>query len=232
MAEVRVLVADDSAVVRAGVRALLDLETAIEVVETVGSLDELTDAVNRVFVEPGDSDIVITDIGMPPTSTDEGIVAAEQLRRTHPWVGVIVLSQFADPTYLTRLIRDGAAGRGYLLKDHIPEPGELVTAIDLVSSGGSFVDRLVADLLVERRVRESASPLTSLTARELDVLAGLATGRSNVAIADMLFIGHRAVEKHISSIFTKLGLFDDPDANRRVRAVLTYLEAGLVPGSP
>jgi DNA-binding NarL/FixJ family response regulator len=231
MAEFRVLVADDSAVVRAGVRALLDLEPAIDVVDAIGSLHELRHAVEQNFVDPGGSDIVITDIRMPPTGTDEGIVAAEQLRTTHPWVGVIVLSQFADPVYLARLIREGASGRGYLLKDHIAEPGELITAIELVGCGGSFVDRQVADLLIERRVHGSASPLTVLTPRELDVLAGLATGRSNVAIGDMLFIGHRSVEKHISSIFTKLGLFDDPVANRRVRAVLAYLEAGLEPGA-
>lgn len=225
------LVADDSAVVRAGVQALLDLEPAIDVVDAIGSLHELRDAVEANFVEPGGSDIVITDIRMPPTSTDEGIVAAEQLRTTHPWVGVIVLSQFADPAYLARLIRDGASGRGYLLKDHIAEPSELITAIELVGHGGSFVDREVADLLIERRAQRSTSPLTVLTPRELDVLAGVATGRSNVAIGEMLFISHRAVEKHISSIFTKLGLFDDPDANRRVRAVLAYLEAGLEPGA-
>lgn len=229
---VRVLVADDSAVIRAGVESLLDLETGVEVVATAGSLDELFSAVHSSLASPGGLDIVITDIRMPPTKTDEGIVAAERLRATSPDLGVIVLSQFADPGYLSRLISNGAARRGYLLKDNIAEPGELLTAIERVNDGGSFVDRNVADLLVERRARTTESPLDALSPRELDVLAAVATGRSNIAIGELLYIGHRSVEKHIGSIFAKLGLFDDRDENRRVRAVLTYLQLADLSGTP
>jgi DNA-binding NarL/FixJ family response regulator len=223
--DVRVLVADDSAVIRAGVESLLELESGIEVVATAGTLDELFAAVDSSLDAPGGLDLVITDIRMPPTKTDEGIVAAERLRTTHPGLGVIVLSQFADPEYLTRLIAGGVARRGYLLKDNIAEPGEFVTAIEIVTDGGSFVDRDVADLLVERRTRGAGSTIEALSPRELEVLAAVATGRSNIAIGELLFIGHRSVEKHINSIFSKLGLFDDRDENRRVRAVLTYLQS-------
>ncbi len=219
------IVADDSAVIRAGVEALLALEPAVQVVATAASLDALGSAVDSWFGEPGGHDVVVTDIRMPPTNVDEGIVLAERLRSTHPWVGVVVLSQFADPAYLSRLISGGAERRGYLLKDNVAESDSLVTAIELVRSGGSFVDRQVTDLMVDRRARQTVSPVAKLTARELEILAALATGRSNVAIGEALFIGHRAVEKHINSIFSKLGLFDDPDVNRRVRAVLAYLES-------
>lgn len=224
MGLLRVVVADDSAVIRAGVEALLGLMDEVRVL-SAASLDDLDRVVDETFTESGRDDLVITDIRMPPTNVDEGIRAAVRLRTTHPWVGVLVLSQFADPVYLSRLIEGGAQRRGYLLKDHIADPGELATAIEVVRGGGSFVDRSVADLLVDRRARQP-SPVAGLTRREIEILAAVATGRSNAAIAASLFVTHRAVEKHINSIFHKLGLTDDRDANRRVQAVLAYLDAG------
>lgn len=234
MTGTRVVVADDSAVVRAGVEALLALSPDVEVVGTAASLDGLLEVVDRVFVGPGGADVVVTDIRMPPGVSDEGIAAAERLRGSHPWVGVVVLSQFADPAYLTRLMAAGPQGRGYLLKDHVSDPGELATAVAAVASGGSYVDDEVAGLLVRRRAEQpdgapagaGPSPITTLTQREVEVLRAVATGRSNVAIAQSLFVTHRAVEKHINSIFAKLGLYDDRDVNRRVSAVLAYLQAG------
>ena len=222
----RVVVADDSAVVRAGVEAILGLTPDVEVVATASALPELLDVVARAFPAPGGADVVVTDIRMPPSGTDEGIVAAERLRTTHPWVGVVVLSQLADPLYLARLMTAGGGGRGYLLKDHVSDPGELASAVAAVASGGSYVDTEVAGLLVRRSAEQSGeSPIAALTQREVEVLRAVATGRSNVAIAETLFITHRAVEKHINSIFAKLGLSDDRDVNRRVSAVLAYLQA-------
>ena len=233
MTGTRVVVADDSAVVRAGVEALLGLGAGVEVVGTAASLEGLLEVVDRVFAEPGATDVVVTDIRMPPGASDEGIAAAERLRDSHPWVGVVVLSQFADPVYLTRLMAAGPQGRGYLLKDHVSDPGELATAVAAVAGGGSYVDDEVAGLLVRRRAERvdaaagaGPSPITTLTQREVEVLRAVATGRSNVAIAQALFVTHRAVEKHINSIFAKLGLYDDRDVNRRVSAVLAYLQAG------
>lgn len=225
----RVVVADDSAVVRAGVEAILGLNPDVEVVGTAPTLPELLDVAASAFATRGPADVVVTDIRMPPTGTDEGIAAAERLRATHPWVGVVVLSQLADPAYLVRLMAAGSQGRGYLLKDHVSDPGELATAVSAVASGGSYVDGEVAGLLVRRRAEQPAggapSPVAGLTQREVEVLRAVATGRSNMAIAEALFITHRAVEKHINSIFAKLGLHDDRDVNRRVSAVLAYLQA-------
>jgi DNA-binding NarL/FixJ family response regulator len=223
-----VVVADDSAVVRAGVEAILGLGADVEVVGSASALPDLLEVVAGAFTVPGSADVVVTDIRMPPTGTDEGIAAAEQLRTTHPWVGVVVLSQHADPAYLGRLMAAGSGGRGYLLKDHVSDPGELATAVSAVASGGSYVDGEVAGLLVRRSAEQTgpgtASPMTGLTQREVEVLRAVATGRSNQAIGQMLFITHRAVEKHINSIFAKLGLHDDRDVNRRVSAVLAYLQ--------
>ena len=225
----RVVVADDSAVVRAGVEAILGLGTDVDVVGTASSLPELLEVVDGAFAAPGGADVVVTDIRMPPTGTDEGIAAAERLRTSHPWVGVVVLSQLADPVYLDRLMAAGSRGRGYLLKDHVSDPGELATAVSAVASGGSYVDGEVAELLVRRSAEQagpgSQAPIAGLTQREVEVLRAVATGRSNMAIAEMLFITHRAVEKHINSIFAKLGLHDDRDVNRRVSAVLAYLQS-------
>jgi len=222
MSVTRIVIADDSVLVRAGVEALLSIEPGHEIVGIAGSLPELIEVVDQVS-----PDLVITDVRMPPTRVDEGIEAANRFRTSHPDVGVLVLSQFADPAYLRRLV-DGCSGRrGYLLKDNLATPGELVTAIDLIHRGGSFIDPAVVELLVNQQSNKVSSSLTRLTERETEILAGIASGKSNVAIGEQLFIGHRAVEKHINSIFAKLDLFDDPDANRRVRAVLMYLQGSV-----
>jgi DNA-binding NarL/FixJ family response regulator len=229
---IRVVIADDSALVRAGVEAMLAIprtspddgvgDVPIEVCGRASSLGELYDQ-----VAASSPDVVVTDIRMPPNHDDEGIAAALQLRDTAPELGVVVLSQFADPAYLRRLMAGGSNRRGYLLKDRLATPGELVDAISLVHRGGSFVDPTVVGLLVAHQRAEAASPLSRLTTRETEILAAIATGKSNVAIGEQLFIGQRAVEKHINSIFSKLDLHEDPDANRRVRAVLLFLRAGL-----
>lgn len=226
------VIADDSALVRAGVEAMLAIpdgtpddapgDISIEVCGRASTLGELYDQ-----VAASSPDVVVTDIRMPPNHDDEGIAAALQLRETAPDLGVVVLSQFADPAYLRRLMAAGSHRRGYLLKDRLATPGELVDAISLVHQGGSFVDPTVVGLLVAHQRAEAASPLSRLTARETEILAAIATGKSNVAIGEELFIGQRAVEKHINSIFSKLDLHEDPDANRRVRAVLLFLRAGV-----
>lgn len=235
MQAIRVAIADDSALVRAGVEAMLDDHVsssgptaaapdagrAIEVCGRASSLDEL-----YAVVDATAPDVVVTDIRMPPTHGDEGIEAAIRLRDSHPTTGVVVLSQYADPAYLQRLLSTGSARRGYLLKDRLATPGELVTAIELVHRGGSFVDPTVVELLVAQQRVEMSSPLSRLTVRETEILAAVATGKSNTAIGEALFISQRAVEKHINSIFAKLDLAEDPDANRRVRAVLLFLRAG------
>jgi DNA-binding NarL/FixJ family response regulator len=216
----RILLADDSLLIRSGIEGLLSGEPDIELVGAVSSLPELLVAADRL--EP---DMVITDVRMPPSLTDEGIVAACHLRMKFPDMGVLVLSQIADPIYLRRLVENGSARRGYLLKDNLATPGELMSAIELVSKGGSFIDPAVVELLVGQQSKLVESPITLLTGREVEILSALATGRSNQAIASDLFISHRAVEKHINSIFAKLGLFEDPVVNRRVQAVLMFLNA-------
>jgi DNA-binding NarL/FixJ family response regulator len=215
----RILLADDSLLIRSGVEALLHDEPSISIVGAASSLPELLTEVERL--QP---DLVITDVRMPPTMSDEGIQAACQLRATFPNMAVLVLSQVADPGFLRRIVDGGSSGRGYLLKDNLATPGELLTAIELVTSGGSFIDSAVVDLLVAQQSQRPQSPLDPLTAREREILAAIAMGKSNHAIGDELFISHRAVEKHINSIFSKLGLFDDPVINRRVQAVLMFLE--------
>ena len=219
MATCRVVLAEDNLLVRAGVQALLDLEEDIEVAATAASLPELLE---RVAIHT--PDVVVTDVRMPPSGTDEGIRAAVELRATHPGIGVIVLSQYVDPTYLMRLIDGGSSRRGYLLKEHVASPGELVSTIRLVNSGGSFIDPTVVDSLVSSR--SAGSPLDRLTNREREIMAEVATGKSNAAIAASVFVGERAVEKHINSIFSKLGLLDAPNSNRRVQAVLLFLQQG------
>jgi DNA-binding NarL/FixJ family response regulator len=214
----RILIADDSLLIRTGVQGLVDGEPGVELVGAVGSLPELLEAVQR-----HQPDLVLSDVRMPPTYTDEGIRAAEELRRTAPGMAVIVLSQVADPTYLSRLIDGGSAKRGYLLKDRLAAPGELLTAIQVVHHGGSFIDPSVVELLVQAQSARRGSLMDTLSAREREILAGIATGRSNQAIGEALFISHRAVEKHINSIFVKLGLAEDPEINRRVQAVLLFL---------
>jgi Response regulator containing a CheY-like receiver domain and an HTH DNA-binding domain len=166
---------------------------------------------------------VITDIRMPPTNTDEGIRAATALRENHPGVGVVVISQYVSPHYALRLFEEGSAGRAYVLKEHVGHRIQLMEAIRAVASGDSVVDPKVVDVLVQARMRAKNSQLAELTPRERDVLAGVAAGKSNAAVASSLYLTKRAVEKNINSIFAKLGLRDDQSVSRRVQAALLYL---------
>ena len=217
---IRVVVAEDNFLLREGMTRLLSSAADIEVVATCGTLPELMSAVNVSA-----PDVVVTDIRMPPTGTDEGIRAATELRRTHPQIGVVVLSQYATPGYALALFEEGSDRRAYLLKDRVAELDDLVAAIRVVAAGGSVVDPKVVEELVQARATRASSPLKHLTQREREVLAELATGKSNSAIASTLYLSERAVEKHSNSIFAKLGLNEEADVNRRVKAVLVHLAA-------
>ncbi len=219
MAEpIRVLLAEDNYLVREGVKSLLETREGFEVVGTAGDLDGLLEA-----VEETSPDVVLTDIRMPPTGTDEGLRAAAQLRETSPEVGVVVLSQYATPAYALSLLDKGASGRAYLLKERVSDVTQLLTAIREVANGGSVIDPMVVDALVAARARGSRSPLSHLTRRESEILSEMAQGKNNAAIAASLVISERAVEKHINSLFAKLGVSEDTDVNRRVKAVLLFL---------
>ena len=211
-------IAEDDFLVREGILAVLASVEEYRIVDACGDLDDLL-----ASVAANAPDVVLTDIRMPPTLTDEGIVAARLLRRSHPSVGVVVLSQFSDPSFAVALLSDGADGRGYLLKERVGDERELVQAVSAVSSGGSYVDPAVIASLVDRQV--PGSPLHQLTPREHEVLAQMARGKDNAAIAESLYIGVRAVEKHNASIFLKLGLTEAEHVDRRVRAVLMFLDA-------
>jgi DNA-binding NarL/FixJ family response regulator len=219
MGGLRVVVADDDLVVRAGVEALLASEADMTVVESCTSLDELLAAVERCS-----PNVVLTDVCMPPDFTDEGIRAATQLRTSHPEVGVVVLSQYVDAGYALDLIRGGSSGRSYLLKERVATRGQLAAAVRTVAAGGSYIDQAVVERLVTSQIRRPASPVERLTAREREVLAEIASGGSNGAIARRLVITDRAVEKHVNSIFSKLDLSDAADVHRRVAAVLLFLD--------
>ena len=217
---IRVVLAEDSYLMREGITSLIELEDSLELVASCETYDELIEAVDE-----HQPDVVITDIRMPPTQTDEGIRAAAVIRKRYPDMGVVVLSQFAEPEYAVTLFEDGSAGRAYLLKEKVGDLEQLMAAVEAVSGGGSVVDPDVVDLLVGAR---KASILDRLTERETDVLAEIAKGRNNAGIAEELFVSERAVEKHIGSIFTKLDLSHEPDTHRRVKAVLLYLSEGQV----
>jgi DNA-binding NarL/FixJ family response regulator len=215
---IRLVIADDHLLVREGVRRLLETEPDIEIAAVCGDLDSLLAA-----VEEEHPDVVVTDIRMPPGNGDEGIQAAQRLRTTAPDVGVVVLSQCATPSYALALLEAGSAGRSYLLKERVQDPGELVSAIRAVARGGSVIDPKVVEALVAEDARGEGSPLKSLTERERDVLREMATGKSNAAIGESLFLAERSVEKVIHSIFLKLGLTWEASVNKRVMAVILYL---------
>jgi DNA-binding NarL/FixJ family response regulator len=225
---VRVVAAEDSYLIREGLRALLETSDDLDLVGVAGSLPELLDA-----VEAHDPDVVVTDIRMPPDGFDEGIKAAEQLAVDRPDLGVVVLSQYVEADFALRLFDGGARGRAYLLKERVGDLGQLRNAVDTVAAGGTVLDPLVVDALVAGRRAKQASLLDRLTPREAEVLDLVAQGKSNAAIADALVLSDRAVEKHITSILTKLDLPpDDGEVHRRVRAVLLYLaETGAGSGS-
>jgi DNA-binding NarL/FixJ family response regulator len=217
----RLVFAEDNYLVREGTAALLSSVDDLEVVATVGDLDALMAA-----VEDLKPDVVLTDIRMPPTHTTEGIEAARRIRAAHPDIGVAVLSQYAEEEYAYELLKDGAAGLGYLLKERVADLDELVRALREVAKGGSVLDPRVVEGLVSRKQRAAHSPLGSITDREREVLAQMAEGKNNAAIARSLFLTERAVEKHINSLFHKLGLSEEPDVHRRVMAVLAFLREG------
>jgi DNA-binding NarL/FixJ family response regulator len=215
---IRVVVAEDSLLVREGLRQLLAASPSVDVVASYGDVQGVLDAVER-----DRPDVVVTDIRMPPSNTDEGIRLADHLRESRPSTGVVVVSQYAQPPYVLALLEHGSDRRGYLLKERIHNRGQLVSAIDTVARGGSVIDPKVVEVLVEARARADHSPLAQLTPRERDVLAELAEGNSNAAIAQSLVLTKRAVEKHINSIFTKLGLAGSEDVSKRVKATLMFL---------
>jgi DNA-binding NarL/FixJ family response regulator len=215
---IRVLVAEDNYLVREGVTRLLATQDAVEV---VGACEDLDGLLAAVAADP--PDVVLTDIRMPPTGTDEGVRAANELRSSHPDVGVVVLSQFVEPGYALALLEDGSEGRAYLLKERVSDVDQLLHAIKEVAAGGSVIDPKVVEALVAARSRRRDSPIEHLTPREREVLAEMAQGRNNASVAAALGLSERAVEKHINSVFSKLGLSEEPDVHRRVKAVLLYL---------
>jgi DNA-binding NarL/FixJ family response regulator len=215
---VSVALADDNLIVREGIAQLLSAEPGIELVAMCEDRDSLMCA-----VEERAPDVVVTDIRMPPTMTDEGINLAAELRETHPELGVVVLSNYADPAYVLALLDAGSEGRAYLLKDRVHDRGQLLTAIRAVAEGGSVLDPKIIEPLVSSRTRDARSPLADLTPREREVLAEIAQGKSNAAIAAAMFLTKRAVEKHINAIFLKLNLSGEEDVSKRVKATLMFL---------
>jgi DNA-binding NarL/FixJ family response regulator len=212
---VRVVLAEDSVLLREGVARLLR-EAGFEVVGQASNADELL-----LKVRSYSPDVAIVDIRMPPTHTDEGLRAAQEIREKYPQTGVLVLSQYAEPAYAMELLADSAEGVGYLLKDRVSDVNDFCAAVKRVAEGGSALDPTVVSQLVGRRRRDD--PVSELTPRETEVLELMAEGRSNQAIGERLFITPRAVEKHVTSIFGKLGLAAAAEDHRRVLAVLAYL---------
>ena len=215
---IRLVLAEDHYLVREGVRRLLETRPDIEVAAVCGDLDSLLAA-----VEVERPDVVVTDIRMPPGHSDEGIQAARRLRETKPDLGVVVLSQYSNPSYALALLDTGSAGRAYLLKERVHDLDQLVAAIRTVSEGGSLIDPKVVEGLVADRARAATSPVRELTTRERDVLRKMAGGENNASIAEHLVLTERSVEKLINSIFMKLGLTWEPAVHKRVKAVILYL---------
>jgi DNA-binding NarL/FixJ family response regulator len=218
---IRVALGEDSLIMREGVRKLLAVDPEVEIVAAVA--DQLS---LRQACEEHQPDVVVSDIRMPPTNTDEGIRLAAELRVSHAQIGVVILSQFSDPVYALSLLDDGFDGRAYLLKERVHNRAELMAAIHAVADGGSMVDPKVVEALVVARSRAKRSPIHDLTARELEVLSEIAQGKSNTAIAETLALTKRAVEKHINAIFWKFGLADAADVSKRVQATLMFLAEG------
>ena len=218
MVPLRVVIADDDLLVREGLEQVLARQPNVDV---VGSYADLPSLLEAVEVDP--PDVVLTDIRMPPSRSDEGIRAAEVLRDTHPGVGVVVLSQYAEPIYALSLLEAGSEGRGYLLKERVHDGAQLLSALETVAAGGLVVDTRVVEVLVADKSRAERSPLADLTPREREVLSQIAQGKNNSAIADSLVLTKRAIEKHINSIFSKLDLSEAEDASKRVKATLAFL---------
>ncbi|MGC1420481.1 MAG: response regulator transcription factor [Acidimicrobiales bacterium] len=214
------VLAEDNTLLREGISRLIESDQELELVGVASNLPELL-----ALVEKEEPDVVVTDIRMPPTGTDEGIQAASWLREHQPKVGVVVLSQYTAPAYALALLEEGSSGRAYLLKEQVAGANELVQTIRIVAGGGSVIDPLVVDVLVQARAKHHKSDLEWLTPRESEILAEMAQGKSNGAIAKSLNVSERAVEKHSNAIFSKLGLSEERDLNRRVKAVLVFLSA-------
>ncbi|MGH2720098.1 MAG: response regulator transcription factor [Actinomycetota bacterium] len=219
---IRVVIADDEYLVREGARSVLSAATGVEVVGVAGDPVELAGQ-----VEEASPDAVVLDIRMPPTYRTEGIEAAQRIRETHPHIGVVILSQYSDPEYALELLREGSSRVAYLLKERLGDQARLVGAIREVVGGGSVLDPKVVDSLIEAQRRRSRSRLHGLTEREHQVLGLMASGRNNAAIAREMVLSERAVEKHINSIFHRLGLNRELDINQRVTAVLFFLQRSL-----
>jgi DNA-binding NarL/FixJ family response regulator len=215
---IRVIVAEDSYVVREFLTSVLEAAPEVELIEVCSNRKEVDAAIETLA-----PDVLITDIRMPPSGGDEGIILATRLRETHPQIGVVVLSQYAEPGYALALLGSGSGRRAYLLKERIRNREELIGAIAAVARGGSVIDPKIVDVLIEARARRARSPLAELTPRERELLSEIASGKSNGAIAESLVLTKRAVEKHVNSIFSKLGLPDDQEVSRRVKATLIYL---------
>jgi DNA-binding NarL/FixJ family response regulator len=217
---IRLVVGEDSFIVREGLRELLEAQPEIDVVAVCADLDELLLAVRE-----HKPDVVMTDIRMPPTKSDEGIRAAAVLRESNPEVGVVVLSQYSDPGYVLALLESGSDGRAYLLKERVHDLGELTGALEAVAAGGSVIDPRIVEVLVSAKAA-GGGELAALSSRERAVLAEIAQGKSNAAIAESLQLSQRMVEKHTHAIFTKLGLVNSPEISRRVKATLLFLADG------
>jgi DNA-binding NarL/FixJ family response regulator len=215
----RVVFADDNFLVREGVTALLAEVDEVELVDALVDAESLVESVAKHM-----PDAALTDIRMPPSFTTEGIDAARRIRAEFPSTGVVVLSQYVEEDYAFALLADGVSGLGYLLKERVSQVDELVHALREVARGGSALDPKVVEALMARRDNQSRSPLSGLTDREREVLRSMATGRNNATIATSLSMSERAVEKHVGSIFQKLGLIQETQTNRRVMAVLAFLE--------
>jgi DNA-binding NarL/FixJ family response regulator len=218
MTRIRVVLAEDHVLLREGISRLVAANADMELTGTAGDLPSLLSLAERER-----PDVVVTDIRMPPTGSDEGIQAAAWIREHLPDTGVVVLSQYVQPAYAIALLERGSAGRAYLLKERISNVDELAAAIRAVAAGGSVIDPAVVDQLVQAHAPDYQLGLATLTSREREILAGMAQGKSNSAIAAALFVTERAVEKHTNSIFAKLNLSEERDVNRRVKAVLMYL---------
>jgi DNA-binding NarL/FixJ family response regulator len=214
----RVVIADDSYLVREALGHLLDTDPRVDLVASCEDGSELAQTVDAEL-----PDVVVTDIRMPPSGDDEGIAFAKRLRETHPKIGVVVVSQYADPRYALALLDQGSDGRAYLLKDRLRDREHLIAAVYAVAGGGSVVDAKVVEALITARAGRESSLLAELTPRELEILGHMAQGESNQAIAEALFLSKRAVEKHINAIFLKLDLAHAEDVSRRVKAALIYL---------
>ncbi len=215
---IKLVLAEDNLLVREGIVRLLEAHPEIELTATCDDFDSLVRT-----VEDAPPQVVLTDIRMPPTDSDEGIRAAARFRDTAPDVGVVVLSQHDEAEYALALLERGSEGRAYLLKERVSDLDQLITAIRAVASGGSVIDPKVVEALVAARSRSAESPISALTPREKEILSEMAQGKTNAGIAATLFLTERAVEKHINSIFSKLQLSGEKDAHRRVKAVLLFL---------